>query len=88
MTGTSEHASPAIPVSADVRSEAVQHEDRLMNTARSNNALLSVHGPNGVNGCSTSVCNDVNRVINQPTNSGSYGKVNVTSKLHAKSAWL
>jgi hypothetical protein len=43
---------------------------------------------NGVNGCSTSVCNDVNSIVNQPTNSFSYSNVNVTSELHANSAGL
>jgi hypothetical protein len=47
-----------------------------------------VPGANGVNDCNTSVCNDVNSVINQPTNSRSYGNVNATSELHAKSAEL
>jgi hypothetical protein len=42
----------------------------------------------GENGCSTSVCNDVNIVINQPTNSCNYVNVNVTSELHVKSAEL
>ena len=39
-----------------------------------------------MNGCSRSVRNEVNSVINQSTNSCSYGNVNVTSELHAKSA--
>jgi hypothetical protein len=88
VTGSSDHTSPAIPVSADVRSEAVQRGDSVLNTAGSYYALFSMHGPNAVNVCSTSVCNDVKRVINQPTNSCSYGNVNVTSKLHAKSAGI
>jgi len=66
----------------------VQREDSVLNTAGSYNTLSSVHGPNAVNGCSTSVRNDVKRVIKQPTNSCSYGNVNVTSKLHAKSAGI
>ena len=45
-------------------------------------------GVNGVNGCGTSVGNDVNRVIKQPTNSCSYVNVNATSELHMKSAEL
>ena len=66
----------------------VQQVDSAINRPGSSNALPSVPGANGVNGCSTSVCNDVNSVINQPTNSCSYGNVNVTSELHAKSAEL
>ena len=38
----------------------MQQVDGITNTAGSNNALPSVHGVNGVNGCSTSVSNDVN----------------------------
>jgi hypothetical protein len=88
VTGTSDRTSPAVPVRVDVRSGAVQQVDSVINTAGSNNALPSVPGENGVNGCSRSVCTDVTRnsVINQPTNSCSYGNVNVTSDLHAKSA--
>ena len=78
MMVTSDHTSPNIPASADVRSEVVRQEDSVMSTADPKKALPSVHGPNGVNGSSSSVCNDVN--------SCSYGNVNVTSKLHAKSA--
>jgi hypothetical protein len=88
MIGTSGSASPAIPLRVDVRSKAVQQVDSVTNTAGSNNALPSTHGVNCVNGCSTSVCNDVNSVINQPTNSCSYGNVNATCELHAKSAEL
>jgi hypothetical protein len=88
VTGTSDSTSPAIPVRVDVRSEVVQQVDSVSNTAGSNNALPSVSGANGVNVCSTSVCNDVNSVINQPTNSCSYGNVNATSELRAKSAEL
>jgi hypothetical protein len=43
---------------------------------------------NGVNGCSISVCNDVNGIVNQPTNSCSYANVNGTSELHANRAGL
>jgi len=50
--------------------------------------LLSVFGENGVNGCSRSVCSDVNSVIKRTTNSCSYGNVNITSELRAKSAEL
>jgi hypothetical protein len=64
-------------------SEDVQQVYNIINTAGSNNALPSVYG---INGCSTSVCNDVSSVINQLTNSCSY--VNVTSELHAKNARL
>jgi len=88
VTGTSDSISPAVPVRVDIRSEAVQQVDGVTNTAGSNNALSSVHGANGVNGCSTSVCNDINSVTNQPNNSRSYGNVNATSELHAKSAEL
>jgi hypothetical protein len=88
MTGTSGSTSPAIPVRVDVRSEAVQQVDSVTNTAGSNNALPSAHGVNCVNGCSTSVCDDVNSVIKQPTNSCSYGNVNATSELRAESAEL
>jgi hypothetical protein len=42
----------------------------------------------GVNGCSISVCNDVNSIVNQPTNACSYANVNVTSELHANSAGI
>jgi hypothetical protein len=66
----------------------VHQVDNVINTAWSNNSLPSMPGANGVNGCSTSVCNNVNSVINQPTNTCSYGNVNVTSELHAKSAGL
>ena len=45
-------------------SEAVQQVDSVRNTAGSNNAIPSVPGANGVNGGNTSVCNNVNRVIN------------------------
>jgi polyhydroxyalkanoate synthesis regulator phasin len=86
VTGTSDRTSPAVPVRVDVRSEAVQQVDSVINTAGSNSALPSVSGENGVNGCSRSVCDDVNSVIKQSTNSCSYGNVNVTSDLHAKSA--
>jgi len=60
MTGTSDSTSPAVPIRVDVRSEVVQQVDGITNTAGSNNALPSMHGVNGVNGCSTSVSNDVN----------------------------
>ena len=59
----------------------------VINATDSNNALPSVPGGNGVNGGSRSVCN-VKSVINQPTNSCSYGNVNVTSELLVKSAEL
>ena len=88
VTGTSDRTSLAVTGRVDVRSEAVQQVDSAINTAGSNNALPSVLGENGVNGCSRSVCTDVNSVINQPTNSCSYGNVNVTSELHTKSAEL
>ena len=88
MTGTSDSTSPAVPIRVDVRSEEVQQVDGVTNTAGSNNALHSVHGVNGVSGCSTSVSYDVNSVINQPNNSCSYGNINATSELHAKSAEL
>jgi hypothetical protein len=88
VTATSDHTPPAVPGRIDVRSEAVQQVDSVINTTGSNNSFPSVHGENGVNGCSTYVCNDVNSVINQPTNSCSHGNVNVTSELHAKSAEL
>ena len=55
MTGTSDSTSPVVPIRVDVRSEVVQQVDGVTNTAGSNNALPSVHGVNGVNGCSTSV---------------------------------
>jgi len=77
VTGTSDRTSPAVPVRVDVSSEVVQQVDSVTNTAGSNNSLPSVPGENGVNVCSTSVFNDVNNVINQPTNSCSYGNVNV-----------
>jgi len=88
VTGTLDSISPTVPVRVDVRSEVVQQVDNAIDRPGSSNALRSVPGANGVNGCSTSVCNDVNSVINQPTNSCSYGNVNATSELHAKSAEL
>ena len=88
MTETSDCTSPAVPVRVDVRSKAVQQVDYVINTAGSNNALPSVPGENGVNGCSTSVCNDINSVTNQQRNSRNYGNVNVTSEIHAKNADL
>jgi len=88
VTGTSDNISPAVPVRVDVRSEVVQQVDSAINRSESSNALPSMPGANGVNGCSTSACNDVNSVINQPTNSCSYANVNATSELHAKSAEL
>ena len=51
--GTSDHPSPAVPVTVDVRSEAVQQVERVINTAGSNNAVPSVPGENG---CGRSVC--------------------------------
>ena len=69
MRGTSAHTLPAVPVSADVRSEALQQADSVINTAGSNISLPSVDGMNGVYGCSKSVCNEINSVIDQPTNS-------------------
>ena len=88
VAGTSDHTSLAVPVRSDVRTEAVQQVDSVINTAGSNNTFPSVPGENGVNGFSRSVCNDVNSVINQLTNSCSCGYVNVTPELHAKSAEL
>jgi hypothetical protein len=85
VTGTSDRTSPNVPVRVYVRSEAVQQVGSVINTAAYNNSLSSVPGENGVKGCITSVCNDVNSVINQLTNSCSHGNVNVTSELHAKS---
>jgi hypothetical protein len=86
VTETSESTSPAVPIRIDVMSEAVQQVDSVRNAAGFNNAMPSVPGANGVNGCSTSVCNNVNSVINQTTNSCSYGNVKATSELHVKSA--
>jgi len=57
VTGTSDSISPAVPVRVDVRSVVVQQVDSAINRP-------SVPGANGVNGCSTSVCYDVNSVIN------------------------
>jgi hypothetical protein len=88
VRGTSDNTSSAVPVRAGIRSEEVQLVDSVINTAGSNNALPSVPGANGANVCSTSVCNDVNSVINQPASSCSYGNVNATSELHAKIAEL
>ena len=91
VTGTSDNTSPAVPISADLRSETVLQLDSVINTARSNNAPPSfqgVNGVNGVHGCTTSLCNDVNSVINQATNSCSCGNVNVTSDIHANSVEL
>jgi hypothetical protein len=80
VTGISDRTSPTVPVRADVRSEAVQQVDNVINTAGSINVLPSMPGENGVNGRSRSVYNDVHSVINQTTNSCSYGNVNVTSE--------
>jgi len=88
VTGTSDSVSPAVPVRVDVRSEVVQQVDSAIDRPGSSNALPSLPGANGVNGSSTSVCNYVNSVMNQPINSCSCGNVNATSKLHAKSAEL
>ena len=88
MTGTSDRTSPAVPFRVDVRSEAVQQVDRVINTAGSNNALPSEPGAKVANGCSKSVCNYVNSVINQPTNSCRYENVKAASELQAKSAEL
>jgi hypothetical protein len=60
VTGKSDNTSPAVPVSADVRSEAMLQVDSVLNAARSDNATPSVQGVNGVNGCTTSACDDVN----------------------------
>lgn len=76
------------PVSADLRSEAVLQVDSVINTAGSNNAPPNMQGVSGGSGCTTSVCNYVNIVINQATNSCSYGSVNVTSEIYAKSSEL
>jgi len=78
VTGPSDSISPAVPVRVDVRSEVVQQVDSAINRSESSNALPSVPGANGVNGCSKTVCNDVNSVMNQPTNSCSCGNVNAT----------
>ena len=64
MTETSDNTSPPVPIRTDVMSEAVQQVDSVRNTAGSINAIPSVPGANGVNGGNTSVCNNVNRVIN------------------------
>ena len=66
----------------------MQQIDGVASTAGSNNALPSVHGVNAVNGCSTSVCDDVISVINQPNSTCSHGNVNATSEFHVKSAEL
>jgi len=55
VTGTSDKTSPAVPVSADLRSEEVLQIDSVINTAGSNNAPPSVQGVTGVNGCTTPV---------------------------------
>jgi hypothetical protein len=57
-----EHSSPAVSVYAlsGQSGAAVSAISR----AGSNNTVPSMHGPNCVNDCSTSVCNDVNSVIN------------------------
>jgi hypothetical protein len=65
VTGTSDRTSPAVTDRVDVRSEAVQQVDRVINTASSNNVFPRVHGENGINGCSTSVCNDIISATNQ-----------------------
>jgi hypothetical protein len=80
VTGTSDRTSSAVPFMVEVRSEAVQQVDSAINTAGSNNALPSVPRENGVNSYIRCVCTDVNSVFNQPTNSCSYGNVNVSSE--------
>jgi hypothetical protein len=42
VTGTSDRTSPAVPGRVDVRSEAVQQVDSVINTAGSNNAQRMV----------------------------------------------
>jgi hypothetical protein len=66
MSKSPDHTSPAVPASHDIRSEAVLQVDSATNTAGSN----TLSSMNGANGCSTSVCNDndVNSIVNQPTN--------------------
>jgi hypothetical protein len=84
MSRSPDHTSPAVPGSDDVRSDAGLQINSATNAANSN-ALSSM---SGVNGCSISVCNKVNSIVNQPTNSCSYANVNVTSELDANSAGL
>jgi hypothetical protein len=66
----------------------VQQVDGVVSRTGSNNALPSVNGMSGVNGCSTSVSNNVISVIDQPNSSCGHGNVNATSELHAKCAEL
>jgi hypothetical protein len=83
MSRSSDHTSSAVPTRDDVRSDAVLQGENAANIVGSND-LSSM---NGVNGCSTSVCNDVNSV-NQFSNSCNHANVNVTSEVHARSAGL
>jgi hypothetical protein len=79
-----DYTSPAVPASDDVRSDAVPQVENATNAAGS----IALCSMNGVNGCSTSGCNDVNSIVNQLTNSCSYANVNVTSELRMSSAGL
>jgi hypothetical protein len=84
MSRSPEHTSSAVPTRDDVRSDTALQGDSVANMAGSN----KISSMSGVNGCSTSVCNDVNSVVNQPSNSCNYPNVNVTSEVHAKSVGL
>jgi hypothetical protein len=65
MPRSPDHTSPAVPASDDIRLDAALQVENATNTAGS----IALFCMNGVNGCSISVCNDVNSIVNQPTNS-------------------
>jgi hypothetical protein len=58
MSRLPDNTSPAVPASDDIISEAVLQVHSATNTAVSN----TLSSMNGVNGCSTPVCNDVNSI--------------------------
>jgi len=62
VTRKADHSSPAVSVNA--LSGQSGAAGTAISRADSNNTVPSMHGPNCVNGCSTSVWNDVNSVIN------------------------
>jgi predicted component of type VI protein secretion system len=65
LTGKADHSSPAVPVNA--LSGQSGAAGSVISRAGYNNAVPSIHGLNCVNGCSTSVCNDVtNQSNSQP----------------------
>jgi uncharacterized phage infection (PIP) family protein YhgE len=78
-TGKADLSSPAVPVNA--LSSQSGAGGSLISRAGSNNTVPSMHGPNCVNGCSTSVYNDGNSVINQPTNQPTNQPIHVAMEM-------